>query len=74
MRSIKAHVFQSVNDANNAISQINTNQGIPVSESAITRTYCNLIESNGVIYIEADKITESVLGLPVDIEINENNF
>lgn len=72
MPSIKAHVFNSVQEAETAISQINSALGIPVSEDAVTRTYCTQQENNGNIYIHADEVTEGILGASVDLEIIVN--
>lgn len=69
MPSIKAHVFNSAQEAETAISQINSALGIPVSEDSVTRTYCTQQENNGNIYIHADDVTESILGASVDLEI-----
>lgn len=69
MPSIKAHIFNSVQEAETAIALINSALGIPVSHDAITRTYCEYRENNGNIYIQADEVTEGVLGASTDLEI-----
>lgn len=69
MASIKSHIFTSESEANNAIDLINTGEGIPVSEDAVTRTYTQFQENNGTIFIHADEVTEKYLGASVEIEI-----
>lgn len=69
MASIKAHIFNSIQEAESAISQINSALGIPVSEDAVTRTYCTQQENNGNIFIYADEVTEGVLGASTDLEL-----
>lgn len=69
MASIKAHTFNTVEEAEQAISQINSALGIPVNEDAITRTYCDVIQKDGHIYIQSDEVTDSILGTPTSINI-----
>lgn len=69
MASIKAHTFNSEQEANNAINLINQGEGIPVSEDAVTRTYCEAIAYENIYYIHADEVTEKYLGQPIEIEI-----
>jgi hypothetical protein len=67
--SIKAHIYDTLVEANEAISTINSGEGIPINEDAITTTYTSVEENNGNIYIRADKITEKYLGPPEDLEL-----
>jgi archaellum component FlaG (FlaF/FlaG flagellin family) len=69
MQFIKAHVFNTLEEANNAIEVINQGEGIPINETATTRTYTEAKENNGNIYIAADSVTEKYLGEPTDLEL-----
>jgi hypothetical protein len=69
MQYIKAHIFDTLEQANNAIEQINQGEGIPVNPEAITRTYTQAQENNGTIYIAADEVTQKYLGEPTDLEL-----
>jgi hypothetical protein len=72
MAFIKAHIFDSLEEANNAIEQINQGEGIPINETATTRTYTQAQENNGTIYILADEVTQKYLGEPTDLELIYN--
>jgi hypothetical protein len=69
MESIKAHLFDSLEQAQEAIEIINQGEGIPVNPEAVTRTYTQPQEHNGQVYIQADEVTEKYLGEPTEIEI-----
>ena len=69
MEYIKAHIFDTLEQANNAIELINQGEGIPVNPEAITRTYTQAQENNCTIYIVADSVTEKYLGEPTDLEL-----
>jgi hypothetical protein len=69
MAFIKAHTFNSEQEANNAIDLINQGEGIPVSKDAVTRTYGEAIAYEDFYYIHADEVTEKYLGASVEIEI-----
>jgi hypothetical protein len=69
MAYIKAHLFNSFEQANAAIEIINQGEGIPVSPDAVTTTYTQQQEHNGQVYIQADEVTAKYLGIPVDFEI-----
>jgi hypothetical protein len=69
MGYIKAHIFDTLEQANNAIEVINQGEGIPIDETATTRTYCNYEENEGTIFIRADEVTTKYLGEPTEIEI-----
>lgn len=71
MAFIKAHTFTTEVEANNAIDLINQGEGIPVSDDAVTRTYCDFQQLDDIYYIVADDVTESYLGEPTDLEIPE---
>lgn len=70
---IKAHVYNTENEALQAIELINKSEGIPVSDDAVTRTYTEPHEHNGIIYIASDDVTAKYLGEPIEIEINTEN-
>jgi hypothetical protein len=69
---INAHIFNTIELANEAISLINKGEGIPVSDDSVTRTYTQVQENDGYIYITADEVTEKYLGKPTEISIFEN--
>jgi hypothetical protein len=71
MASIKAHLFTTEAEAQQAIDLINEGEGIPVSEDAVTRTYTNYQMIEDTYYIAADKVTEKYLGKPTDLELPE---
>lgn len=72
MQQLSVHLFDSFEVANAAIEVINEAEGIPVSETATTRTYTEAQENAGRIYIHADEITTKYLGEPVEIELIYN--
>lgn len=72
MEFIKAHIFSTLEEANNAIEVINKGEGIPINETATTRTYTEAQENNGNIYIFADEVTIKYLGKPTDLELIYN--
>ena len=65
----KVHTFATIEQANNAIDLINEGEGIPVNDSAITRTYATAMQHGDLWYIYADEITEKYLGEGEIIEI-----
>ena len=65
----KVHLFDSLEQANNAIDTINEGEGIPVNDSATTRTYTEAQENNGNIFIFADEVTQKYLGKPTEFEL-----
>lgn len=69
MAFTKVHLFESVEQANNAIDTINDGEGIPINETATTLTYTEAQENNGNIYILADEVTKKYLGEPTEIEL-----
>ena len=71
MASIKAHLFTTEAEAQQAIDLINVGEGIPVSEDAVTRTYTNYQTVEDTYYIAADEVTEKYLGKPTDLELPE---
>jgi archaellum component FlaG (FlaF/FlaG flagellin family) len=66
---LKVHLFKTLEEANAAIEIINQGEGIPINETATTRTYTQSQENNGNIYILADSITQKYLGEPIDLEL-----
>ena len=53
MEYIKKY-FNTVEEADSFIQQINTILGIPVSDDAVTRTYTDYVEEDGKFYVEYD--------------------
>lgn len=72
MEFIKAHLFNTIEEANSAIETINQGEGIPISETANTRTYTQAQENNGNIFIVADEVTIQYLDTPTDLELIYN--
>ena len=68
MGLIKAYIYNTELDCQNAINSINTNLGIPVNNEAITRTYCEPILNNGKYIITSSEELIAILGLPIDFE------
>jgi hypothetical protein len=68
---LKAHTFTTEQEAQQAIDLINEGEGIPVSEDAVTRTYCEAIPYAEGWYIAADEVTEKYLGEATDLELPE---
>ena len=66
----KVHLFDSLEQANNAIESINEGEGIPINDSATTRTYATAMQHKEFWYIYADEITQKYLGEGETIEIN----
>jgi len=66
---IKAHIFETIEQAENAISTINQGEGIPINETATTHTYCNYEENEISSFIRADEVTEKYLGEPIDFNL-----
>lgn len=72
MQYTNVHLYATIEEANNAIELINQGEGIPINETATTRTYTQQQENNGNIYILADDVTVKYLGEPVEIELIYN--
>jgi len=72
IRQIKGYLFQTEQEAINAIEQINTALGIPISNEATTRTYCEFENTDNKIFIRHDETIESILGTPIEFEIVYN--
>jgi hypothetical protein len=72
MEYIKAHIFATIGASNNAIEVINQGEGIPINDTATTRTYTEAQENNGTIYIVADEVTIKYLSEPTDLELIYN--
>jgi hypothetical protein len=68
---LKAHIFTTEAEAQQAIDLINQGEGIPVSEDAVTRTYTQWQQLEDIYYIAADEVTEKYLGEPTDLELPE---
>lgn len=78
MASIKAYVYNTEIEVNNALSLINSMLGIPKSIDSVTQTYTNSEFNNNKYIIRHDETIESILGLPSNFEyvppVIENPF
>lgn len=59
---MKFHIYNTKQEAVEAISLINKGEGIPVNEQSNTITYCEYIEHEGSYCIIADDVTVKYLG------------
>lgn len=64
---IKGYLFETLEAANDAVSVINSGEGLPNSGFS-TQTYCNPIEVVGGWAILKDEVTSHYLSGEVDIE------
>lgn len=75
MESIKAYIYNTELEVNNALNLINSSLGIPVSVDAVTQTYTNFEFNNSNYIIKHDNVIEGILGVPSDFDyIVENPF
>lgn len=63
---MKGYIFNSVQDAEKAIVEINKMVYFP--KDATVKTYCNYVELDNLILIVHDDFIESVLGAPKEIK------
>lgn len=63
---MKGYIFNSVQEAEKAIIEINKNVYFP--QDATAKTYCNYLELDNLILIVHDDFIESVLGTPIQIK------
>ncbi len=68
MEFIKRY-FKTVEEANTFIQQINNALGIPVSETATTRTYTDYEADEDGIYVDYETYIGELLGEPIEITI-----
>ena len=66
----KVHTFATIEQAKTAIDLINEGEGIPINDTAITRTYATAMQHKEFWYIYADEVTQKYLGEGEIIEIN----
>ena len=69
MEYIKVHIFTTKNEANQAVELINKGEGIPISDDAATRTYCEPFQIGDFWYIHSDEVTNKYLSLSQEIKI-----
>lgn len=78
MASIKAYVYNTEIEVNNALNSINLSLGIPKDMYSVTKSYTNYEFNNSKYIIRHDETIESILGLPSEFEyiapIIENPF
>jgi hypothetical protein len=58
---IKIHIFNNLTVANGAAAYVNEAEGYP-REGCETLAHCCVQETDGIIYIQADQVTELHLG------------
>jgi hypothetical protein len=68
MEFIKAYTFDTIEQAQEAISKINKYFGIRYSPEAVTQTYTNYELLNDVYIIKHLVEIEPILGQPIEIE------
>lgn len=73
MAYIKAYIYNTELEANNSLSLINNQLGIPVSIDAVTQTYTSIELNNGKYIIKHDEVIETILGLPSDFDYITDN-
>lgn len=73
MQYIKAYIYNTELEVQNALNSINSSLGIPISIDAITQTYTNFDFNNGKYIIKHDEVIEYILGLPSDFEYIKQN-
>lgn len=61
--------FDSVEEAQIFIQQINTLLGVPVSDTATTRTYTEYQIDEDGIYVMYEEYISNLLGKPIEITI-----
>ena len=61
MEHINVHIFNTIDEAQDAIQLINNSLNLP-TEDGSTLTYCNVMSYNNILYILADDITVNILG------------
>lgn len=71
MQYIKGYIFDSIEDARNAVKKCNIYFKIPVNQTDVTQNWCEFIyaELQGFYYIIFDESLLPILGEPQDIEI-----
>jgi hypothetical protein len=72
MEFIKAYTFDTIEQAQEAISKINKYFGIRYSPEAVTQTYTNYELLNDVYIIRHLVEIEPILGQPIEIEYESN--
>jgi hypothetical protein len=64
--------FNTVEEGEAFIQQINTLLGIPINDEADTRTYNEIEADKDGIYVDYETYIGELLGEPIQIEVNEN--
>lgn len=62
-----AYIFNTEQEAKDAVNTINIYYGIPVSADAVTQTWCDYYEKSGKWIINYDESLFPILGEPIEL-------
>jgi hypothetical protein len=72
MQSIKGYKFNTVEEANLAMQQLNQHYGLPVSNGMSVFDERSYFQVGDAYCLTEDEMLIPVLGEPIQIEVNEN--
>lgn len=72
MESFKGYKFNTVEEANLAMQQLNEYYGLPVENGISIFDERSYFQIENAYYLTEDKMLIPVLGEPIQIEVNEN--
>jgi hypothetical protein len=72
MQSIKGYKFNTVEEADLAMYQLNQFYGLPIPNGISKFSSDSYFEIDNLYYIGYDEMLIPVLGEPIQIEVNEN--
>jgi hypothetical protein len=72
MQSFKGYKFNTVEEANLAMQQLNQYYGLPVENGISIFDERSYFQVGDVYYLTEDEMLIPVLGEPIQIEVNEN--
>jgi hypothetical protein len=72
MESFKGYKFNTVEEANLAMQQLNQHYGLPVENGISIFDERSYFQIENAYYLTEDKMLIPVLGEPIQIEVNEN--
>jgi hypothetical protein len=72
MQSIKGYKFNTVEEANLAMQQLNQYYGLPVENGISIFDERSYFQVGDAYYLTEDEMLILVLGKPIEIEVNEN--